>query len=352
MILQSYTLEVITPCFCGGAEPTQRAEIRPASIRGQLRWWFRVLGGFKSLANLTLEQQEAMIFGAIAGDEGQAGNLTVRVCDEKLKLSRKDSEGLGYIPFTPPAFLTFPLQKTNNMDGTRGVIESGSFKLSLLWRGDPRLDEDLRALTSIVANLGSLGFRARRAMGALAQADNQFLPFGLAMDRFGNPWAILIRKLQAQSAGDAISKLGGWLKSCRTHGRSGKNHHEQQSLFFQYAKNDHDIGYNMPGTSQSAAFRPALGLPIIQRTKQGTKQGTNQWNERQNGSGRFASPIILRPHKDSNGKWHALVIFVEARKWPEGKQVYLKMQAGQGSRNVSLDLYEAMKSDERLQPYP
>lgn len=344
MILQNYSLEVITPCFCGGAEPDQRAEIRPASIRGQLRWWFRLLGGFKSLAHQSVEDQETMIFGATAGDAGTAGMLTVRVKNIKLMTSRKDSEALGHKPFTAPAFLTFPLQSTRNMDGTRGVVDSGTFTLQFLWRGNPALKGDLAVLATVFGNLGSLGFRSRRAMGALAWAGENITPLADALACFNQAQAIDIRKLNANSSIDAISKLGGWLKSCRAHGRSGQNQMEQQSPYFKYAKNDHDIGYNMQGTAQSSAFRPALGLPIIQRIQ----NGTNHWNQRQNASGRFASPVILRPHKDANGKWHALVIFVDAKKWPQGQQVYLNGQP----RAVSLDLYDAMKNDPSLQPFP
>jgi CRISPR-associated protein Cmr1 len=344
MILQTYSFEVITPCFCGGAEPDQRAEIRPASIRGQLRWWFRVLGGFKSLAPQSVEEQEAMIFGAAAGDDGAAGMLMVRVKNLKLITSRKNSEALGHQPFTAPAFLTFPLQSTRNMDGTRGVIDSGSFTVQFLWRGNPALKDDLAALATVFGNLGSLGFRSRRAMGALACSGGNITQIADALARFNQTQAICIRKLNAQSSVDAISKLGGWLKSCRAHGRSGQNQAEQQSPYFKYAKNDHDIGYNMQATAQSPAFRPALGLPIIQRTQ----HGTNQWNQRQNASGRFASPVILRPHKDAQGHWHALVIFVDAKKWPQGQRVYLNGQP----RAVSLDLYDAMKHDDRLQPFP
>ena len=336
MILQTYSFEVITPCFCGGAEPDQRAEIRPASIRGQLRWWFRVLGGFKSLAPQSVEEQEAMIFGATAGDDGAAGMLTVRVKNLKLITSRKNSEALGHQPFTAPAFLTFPLQSTKNMDGTRGVIDSGSFTVQFLWRGNPALKDDLAALATVFGNLGSLGFRSRRAMGALACSGGNITQIADALARFNQTQAICIRKLNAQSSVDAISKLGGWLKSCRAHGRSGQNQAEQQSPYFQYAKHDHDLAAKR---EDGAAYRAALGLPIL------TKYGN--WNATSKG-GRFASPVILRPYKDAQGHWHALVIFVDAKKWPQGQRVYLNGQP----RAVSLDLYDAMKHDERLQPFP
>lgn len=185
-------------------------------------------------------------------------------------------------------------------------------------------------------------------MGALATTGKVTMRLQGALARFNLPQDISIRKLHAQSSADAIAKLGAWLKSCRAHGRSGKNDQEQQSPFFQFAKKDHDIGDNMPGTAHNAAFRPALGLPIIQRTK----QGTNQWNERQSATGRFASPIILRPHRDADNRWHALVIFVNSKKWPDGKPVFLKRSHSQEQRTVSTELYEHMMADPDLQPFP
>ncbi len=57
--------------------------------------------------------------------------------------------------------------------------------------------------------------------------------------------------------------------------------------------------------------------------------------------------VILRPHKDAQGKWRALVIFVDSKKWPAGKQVFLNGQP----RSVSLDLYDAMKTDPQLHDF-
>ena len=76
---EMYSLQVITPCFAGGAEPEKQAEIRAPSIRGQLRWWFRVLGGFSSLKPIPVRDQEERIFGSTAGGAGVASPLIVRV---------------------------------------------------------------------------------------------------------------------------------------------------------------------------------------------------------------------------------------------------------------------------------
>ncbi|MCP5538597.1 MAG: type III-B CRISPR module RAMP protein Cmr1 [Akkermansiaceae bacterium] len=364
MIRLTCNLELITPCLCGGAEPNKQAEIRPASIRGQLRWWFRVLGGFKSLAaqGMSDREQEEMIFGSAAGDGRKSGKLIVRVRMTRIQQSRRDSEALGHRPFSDPAYLTFPMQSRKNVDGSRGVIDSGTFDLILTWRGATEFRPDLAALTTVYGNLGSLGFRSRRAMGALCLLEPES---GLtaALNRFSTANAITIRSMSANSASNAISKLGAWLRQWRSHGRSidhaknrGDANQPPQNCGFAFAKRDHDIGYGNPDVRSDPAFRPALGLPIIQRTG----RGTNNWEfgrgTFQEPKGRFASPVILRPHKDAQGNWHALVIFVDAKQWPDDpakgrpKSVYINGQL----RTVSRDLYDAMKADAPgyLQSFP
>jgi CRISPR type III-B/RAMP module RAMP protein Cmr1 len=75
MLHKIYSFEIITPCFCAGADPSQ-AEIRAPSIRGQLRWWFRALGGSAS--------DEAAVFGSVAGDDHSTGS-SVRVAISDFK---------------------------------------------------------------------------------------------------------------------------------------------------------------------------------------------------------------------------------------------------------------------------
>ena len=348
MKTETFHLDLITPCFCAGANKAV-AEIRPASIRGQLRWWFRTLGGFTSLAPMPVPQQEAMIFGSIAGGEGTAGNLTVRIRSTGLVSSVRDGQELGHPNFSEPAYLTFPIQsREKNGQKTqyngRGVFTSGSFELLPIWRGQLGLWEDIRALVAMFGHLGALGFRGRRAMGALGFSGRPPLELVEARSHFLSPDAILIKQLPAESAKDAVSVLGSWLKSCRSHGRSGQNNKEMKSPFFKFAVVDHDIGYNMQNTKGKPSFRPALGLPIIQRTN----NGTNNWDfGTADTKGRFASPVLLRPHRDAQNQWHALVIFVDAHQWIAGNSAFLNGQ----EKKVSLELYEAMKGDDRLNKF-
>jgi len=351
MHTETFHIELITPCFCGGAEPEQHAEIRAASIRGHLRWWFRTLGGFKSLAGrMTPRQQEDMIFGSVAGNSGIAGKLIVRVHTRTVNAARRDGQELGHANLSDPAYLTFPIQtreKQGKKEGYsgRGVLLPGlGFDLVLTWHGDPEQAADIRALAVVFGHLGSLGFRGRRAMGAIALRDGA-VPLRSALPHFRDPDGIAIRSLPAcKSEAVAISSLGKWLKQWRAHGQTGRNQAEQRYPGFPNAKSDHDHGTAILAdrTHPGPTFRPALGLPIVQHFSKG--RGRVNWTENSREGGRFASPVLLRPHRAADDIWHPLVIFVEAHKWQQGKPVYLNGKR----RDVSLELYDKMKNDKSL----
>lgn len=72
MIRKNYKMTFITPCFCSGAN-SEVAELRASSVRGQLRWWFRALGGSRDA--------EKTIFGGVAqkkGDSNVRSGVVVR----------------------------------------------------------------------------------------------------------------------------------------------------------------------------------------------------------------------------------------------------------------------------------
>ena len=63
MQLQTFDVEIVTPCFLGGAR--DQAEWRGASIRGQLRWWFRAVAGARFAGDLDkVREAEEEIFGS------------------------------------------------------------------------------------------------------------------------------------------------------------------------------------------------------------------------------------------------------------------------------------------------
>ena len=73
---ETFEVEFVTPCFLAGAE--EKAEWRAASIRGQLRWWFRAVGGGRWDGDLhRVRTEEARLFGST----DRRSMLTVRALD-------------------------------------------------------------------------------------------------------------------------------------------------------------------------------------------------------------------------------------------------------------------------------
>lgn len=155
-------IETLTPIFSYGADPhvpekkkegkrehEGTPEIRPQSIRGQLRWWMEHLHG---------ESAVKAIFGHAAGNEGTASRIIVRVTDiegdkdtKKRSLPHKHwSSKTCYPPGT-----TFHLHCIERLGG-----------LTLEQRG--QLSETLEAWLT----LGTLGGRGTRGAGSLQSLDN------------------------------------------------------------------------------------------------------------------------------------------------------------------------------------
>lgn len=347
-------LELITPGLCGGAQPDKQAEIRVPTIRGQMRWWFRVLGGFADDKRNVLTQEQSL-FGTVhvkatASQLRMAIGNAPRSRDVRMASTPRSNPNIRDLnaPMgSPRGYILFPLRQKE-----RGVFAETAlpkFNLRVQWLGDANVWPNILALLRVLAELGSLGSRSRRAMGALAlQHEIPDLPLvGDALQRFKNHAQLQVIDLGARNSDEAINTLGNWLKSWRSHGRSGQNETETKMPGFQRSRDDHDTGASLleSRTPVQPTFRPALGLPIVQFFSSSRSQV--EWNEKK-GGGRFASPVLLRPRRlrdaQAPDKWQALVIFADKRQWPDGKQVHLSAGPHRDViAPVSRALYEEMK---------
>jgi CRISPR-associated protein Cmr1 len=266
MKTETFHLELITPCFCGGAEPEKQAEIRAPSIRGQLRWWFRTLGGFKSLAPMPVHDQEAMIFGSTAGDEGRAGKLLLRITSPQPKSETANADDLGAGMNTPLGYALFPLRPFGESDGKKAKIGEGAqFRIGIGWRGEPRLWDSVRGLIAVWAHLGCLGFRGRRAFGAI-RLMTPSLSLHEGLSHFADSGNVLVRKLADSNPSDwrsAAAALLTWYRSWRQHGQMNRRWDRRASTWiavsnankqtnrqqpgFKYARRDHNEGLDVQG---------------------------------------------------------------------------------------------------------
>lgn len=162
MIVQDYHIRFITPCFLGGAD-AGKAELRASSIRGQLRWWFRCLGG-----NL---EEEDFLFGSVRENAHHSSKIVVRIAEMTHYGDPnwyKSIPAQGMQPLT--YLLGFFCGRTGRLSPKGGIPPGSSSMVRLYFKAapSPKLNGAVRAFFS----LGAMGFRATRGAGAICSTEH------------------------------------------------------------------------------------------------------------------------------------------------------------------------------------
>jgi len=169
--------EIVTPMFIGGGDKHEEPEIRPPSIKGALRFWWRALQwgsclkqaeGNADKALQALHEQEAELFGAAFKDNqyGQGlctlklKNVIPKGVEENWPISNNNS-GSGY--------LGYGLDKTTD-EAHRKAISQGKFAVCLMLKKGVSTEQiqQLKNTLIIWGLLGGIGSRARRGFGSVA----------------------------------------------------------------------------------------------------------------------------------------------------------------------------------------
>ncbi len=140
----TFTCEVITPMFLAGADGTT-PELRPASIKGALRFWWRAMNGH-------LEWKKMLeLEGKIFGNTQQRSSLIIRI--------EKDLKDISKAPLLPhkggSSTPCFPKSD-----------ESFIVKFSLTKIENDFTLESIKTLFILTSILGGLGKRSRRGFGS------------------------------------------------------------------------------------------------------------------------------------------------------------------------------------------
>jgi CRISPR type III-B/RAMP module RAMP protein Cmr1 len=198
MTWTTLTMQVTTPLFNGGADAgtDDGTGVRPASIRGAMRFWFRALAGALTGSNLRLlGALEHRVFGGI-GNEGADGASASPLL---LRVSRQPA---AVLPAGPHSFLpspTLPLNQRRRHDGRwilylmgQGLADLGNveirrpyvaagqeFELKVGFRHLRHEDAESRAAIEALAmaslwlacTYGGIGARTRRGLGGVRITD-------------------------------------------------------------------------------------------------------------------------------------------------------------------------------------
>ena len=196
------TFQIVTPMFIGGADQEPSDGVRPPSVKGALRFWWRALnwGRFRAecscdeLALMLLHDEEARLFGGSAKHEGQGcflltvrhsqlsetvkGNVHQSFKPTKQKtrngqqeIDENDMAAARYLGYGLMAAFTSKDRETKEIKFRAGQLDRGclnedqSFTVVLIFRNS--IDESILRALKVFGLLGGLGSRSRHGMGSV-----------------------------------------------------------------------------------------------------------------------------------------------------------------------------------------
>jgi len=368
MVTISRRFTVVTPVFGGGVRIDKTAPhhkeidpvtpVRGASVRGQLRFWWRATHGCTCSSIEEMREREGALWGA-ASKAGRV-SLTIRVegeAEPATQIAVYESNERGGIRakrgMEEVAYGAFPLQppkEASNKDAGSLSLVGSTYVVSLRVPQENRAEVD-DALTAWTL-FGAIGGRGRRGFGAVHSPDvvsdaavfvggfkhlstlegvpslhNAQLVTKEPPRRDGTAqmaaWSYALGRLQAFRQGPEIGRNRGQSNS-KVPGRSRWPEPEliREKTRRRSAKHQ-ALGH------VSKAPRAIFGLPIITHFKDksegdptDTKFVPAAEGPEPNQQDRLASPLILRPLR-IGGKWKAACL--------------LMADPGRGKLRVALD---------------
>ena len=182
------TYRIVTPMFCGGADPNRSAEVRLPSFKGVLRFWWRALawgrlgGGLNERELEKIRKREATLFGSADGGQSRvlmrlggvpkptvvrAGSVLGRDGKEVPSgTSHTDRVGRGARYLGYGVMGAFG-QRAGKL-GRPCVVAPFEFTVQMRCRGlDCEVMESLKRTLIALGTFGGMGAKSRKGYGSL-----------------------------------------------------------------------------------------------------------------------------------------------------------------------------------------
>lgn len=186
----SVRLEVVTPIL-GGSSRTRSVDavdvIRPATVRGHLRFWWRALYGAQYATPQALYARESEVWGRAATDEG--GCSSVALCIDVERAGAIDDTDIRLYDAwdgkaTPGAYALWPARaekKTLTPTAPRR-LPGTQFRLTLIVAAS--FEREVKNALRAWILFGGYGSRTRRGLGSLTVLDDRasWLPSNATRD--------------------------------------------------------------------------------------------------------------------------------------------------------------------------
>ncbi|VVB63122.1 CRISPR system Cmr subunit Cmr1-2 [uncultured archaeon] len=168
-ITNTYEIQVITPIFGGGVEAGVNdpiTPIRPSSIRGHLRFWWRATRGARCKTVADLRQREGEIWGTTDNPSNVVVEVSVRSKGKSYYCADLGRKGRYIVKREFPSHVLFPFQ--GNIRKNEKPAECTPNIFFCLRLTHPKvIYQDVDAAVWAWINFGGIGARTRRGCCAL-----------------------------------------------------------------------------------------------------------------------------------------------------------------------------------------
>ena len=349
---------VVTPMFCGGADP-ERAELRLSSFKGTLRYWWRALAWQRYDGDLVeIRKREDLLFGSAGGGRSSvtmrlesAGGLARVSADEELTVgnealdrhrrhTRNATVGLGV------RYLGYGVMKHTGQLTRECLQAPFEFRVRMRVRHPNRGREVtsvagrglLRDALTAVGVFGGVGAKSRKGFGSLVlrsltvdgrerwnppRSEDELVERieRLRPDGMGDRWpeytafsararhVLVLSRSESREPLELLDLIGRELVRYRSWGRNGRILRNEKSE--RNFASDHDLMKRRNRNTHPE--RIAFGLPHNYGPRTDQQVGPQ-------GLDRRASPLFIHVHECA-GRPVAVLSFLPARFLPEGRSV-------------------------------
>lgn len=359
------TYRFLTPVFGGGVKVKESDPVTPvrvASIRGQLRFWWRAVNPRGCTNVRDLRDAEETVFGS----SHKASLLIIRVnkpLEKPNSLAVLEGKFGVRSGMEAIAYGAFPLRdKDPSKHGLLHDFGVQTFELDLTY--PQTIEDDVHAALWAWAHFGALGGRTRRGFGAIAQMSPAVPTIDDGWARFvkptSAPWPHLegmpVTAPARNGASDgtaALERLLGVLRKLRQGPNMGRRADQGKAPGRSFWPEPDSIRRALPSqvgkkhgtavTDQDCFPRAAFGTPIIFHFKDAGKGDPEDTTLQPKGHQRLASRLILRPHLGVDGQVEAMALVLVH---PPPTSGYVLVQDGHGI-SVSVSLKEPVSLGDR-----
>jgi len=373
---------IVTPMFLGGAD--QKSDtVRPASVKGALRFWWRALNwsrcleqkaGIEVEALRHLHDEEARLFGIAAGDDnGGQGIFLLQVSGQKIALADQPFKPLegGQLYLLGQGLANYKSACLRN-----AIKEGGEFGVKLIFRPAAK-EPDVKQVSDalfLFGLLGALGSRARHGMGSVALIEWNAEKITHTAQQYKEALTALLKNANAKTeppftafselsridvssiSADALKLLntvGVEQQMYRSYGQGGMVNGSPSEFNF---VDDHDLMYSMikdtpkdapkgvlkdtpkDAETDRAPRRVVFGLPHNYYLSSSVTKARPEVNYIPAGSdkkaGRRASPLLLHIHPVGE-QFIAVHALLRAKFLPEQAKINISIKNPRSTVDIS-----------------